>query len=290
MEQFTANAVKRLLSEHNIKPNKSMGQCFLTDSNITDKMVKAAAFGASDGVLEAGPGLGALTFALSRAAGRVTAVELDGRIMPLLRHNLEGAANVDLIQGDIMKQNLEELVHDKMPGLRYHVCANLPYNITTPVLSRFIEADLFETLTVMIQKEVAARLCAKHGTPDYGAFTVFTNYHTEPETLFTVPPECFTPRPAVYSGVIRLKTRKERILAPAEEPMFFRVVRAAFGQRRKTLVNALHAVFGNSFEKGEIAEIVRKCGFDERIRGESLDTADFAALSKVMTAVKTEII
>lgn len=264
------------------RPTKSMGQCFLVDGNITEKIIRSTGFSAADGVLEVGPGFGILTRALSSTAGRVVAVELDGRLLPALRESTSAAGNVDIIHGDILKTDVAELVNDKLSGLRKHVCANLPYNITTPALSLFIESGVFQTITVMIQREVAQRICAKPGTPEYGSFTVFANYHVRPEILFTVPPECFSPRPRVYSAVVRMETLRERMLTPEEEPLFFRVVRAAFHQRRKTLVNALFSAFGRTHKKDEIADVVRACGFNEMIRGETLSIEEFAKLSRFL--------
>ena len=267
------------LAAQGFKSYKTMGQCFLTDANIPDKIVRMAALGDSDGVLEAGPGFGALTLALSRVVNRVTAVELDERLLPSLREILSGVTNVDVIKGDILKLDIAKLVNENMPGLTHHVCANLPYNITTPLLALFINAGVFKTITVMIQKEVAERICAKPGSSEYGAFTVFVNYYSEPQILFTVPPECFTPQPGVHSAVVTMKTRKERILQPEDEPLFFRVVRAAFAQRRKTLCNALYAAFGDTYKKEEIASIIGEAGFDAAVRGERLGVEEFAGLS-----------
>jgi 16S rRNA (adenine1518-N6/adenine1519-N6)-dimethyltransferase len=189
------------------------------------------------------------------------------------------SANVEIIHGDIMKLDVAALLCEKMPGMRYHVCANLPYNITTPALTMLINSNVFETITVMAQKEVVQRICAQPGSSEYGAFTVFVNYHSEPETLFDVPPECFFPRPGVVSSVVTMKIRTERLLNTEDETLFFRVVRAAFEQRRKTLVNALFASFGNTLQKPDIEGIVRKCGFDTRIRGEMLGIKEFICLT-----------
>jgi len=275
-----SKAVRETLEAYGFRFSKSMGQNFLVDANIPEKIVRLSGIDKSCGVLEAGPGLGALTSELSKTAGQVTAVELDRRLVPILREKFERQSNVEIVQGDILKLDLAELVRDKMPGMPYHLCANIPYNITTPALTAFIEAGVFESITVMVQREVARRICAKPASPEYGAFTVFVSYHAEPEPLFDVPPECFIPRPGVFSSVVRLKTRRQRFLEPEAELMFFRVVRAAFGQRRKTLVNALISAFGGTLEKGDVAAAVSGCGFDARVRGETLGTGDFMRLSK----------
>jgi 16S rRNA (adenine1518-N6/adenine1519-N6)-dimethyltransferase len=262
-----------------------MGQNFLVDANIPDKIVRLSGVDESCVVLEVGPGLGALTLVLSRAAGYVVAVELDPRLLPVLRGTLSGLLNVEIVQGDILKLDIVKLfdgVDEKMPGLRRHVCANLPYNITTPALTSFISAGVFESITVMVQREVALRICAMPGTPEYGAFSVFANYHTEPEILFDVPPECFFPRPAVVSSVVTMSTCLHPALEPDEQAFFFRVVRAAFGQRRKTLVNALFSSFGGVLHKEAIAQCVVACGFDAQVRGEMLGVSEFIRLSALV--------
>ena len=274
-----AKAVRDILNRYGLQLSKSMGQNFLIDANIPEKIVRLSNVDSSCGVLEIGPGLGALTSALGRAAARVTAVELDGKLMPLLSETLAGLQNVEIVRGDILKLDIAGLVNQKMPEMKHIVCANLPYNITTPTLTALIDADAFDSITVMIQREVARRICAKPGSPEYGAFTVYANYHTEPEILFDVPPECFIPRPGVFSSVLFMKPRKQRFLDAADEALFFRVVRAAFGQRRKTLVNSLSASFGSAFTKEEIAGFVANCGFDARVRGETLGIEEFVKLS-----------
>jgi len=274
-----ANDIRDILNAHGIRYSKNMGQNFLIDENISPKIVKLSGIDHTCGVLEVGPGLGALTIELSKTASFVTAVELDARLIPILQNIISDRTNVELIRGDILKLNLREIAESKMPGMTHHVCANLPYNITTPVLTKLISTGLFKSITVMVQREVAKRICAEPDSPDYGAFSVFAKYHTEPRILFDVPPECFVPRPKVFSSVVLLIPRSEALLSKDEEKMFFRVVRAAFGQRRKTLVNALFATFGNDKKKDEIASIVRACGFDVNIRGETLGIEEFMKLS-----------
>jgi len=279
MDEADRQYIKSALDQHGFKFSKSMGQNFLIGANIPEKIARLSGIDKSCGVLEVGPGAGALTKELCRRAGRVSAVELDRRLIPVLKDTLCGYDNVEVIHGDILKLDIAGFVGDKMPGMRFHVCANLPYNITTPAISAFIGAEVFESITVMIQREVARRICAKPDSADYGAFTVYINYHTEPEILFDVPPECFMPRPKVVSSVVTLKTRAVRALEPDEETLFFRVIRASFAQRRKTLVNALHASFGDKLQKGQIAEVVKDCGFGSNVRGETLGLSDFARLS-----------
>jgi len=281
-----ASGVRQLLAEHGVKSSKSLGQNFLTDANIPAKIVRLSGIDKTCGVLEIGPGLGALTGALSRAAGFVTAVELDNRLTAYLKDLFRDDNNIEIIQGDILKLDIAELAREKMPGMPLHVCANLPYSITSPVVTAVTLAGVFTTVTVMVQKEVAARICAAPGTPEYGALTVFLSYHyAKREALFDVPGECFTPRPKVTSSVVRMTARAERLLLPGDEEMLFRVVRGAFSQRRKTLVNALHGAFGATLTKNDIAEAVVRCGLDARIRGEVLGVDEFIRLSEALLAI-----
>jgi len=280
--QYNLSTIHLLLEQNGIKLLKSMGQNFLIDNNIPAKIVSYTDINKNSGVLEIGPGLGALTAELCKISGYVTAVEMDKRLIPILNDVFKEQENLSIVQGDILKLNIKDLVNKTMSGLNHHVCANLPYNITTPVITSLIESGVFNSITVMMQKEVAGRICANPGTPEYGAFTVFTNYHTIPEILFDVSPECFSPRPKVVSSVVKMKIRAERLLNNTDEKKFFKVVKAAFGQRRKTLVNALYAVFGNLHDKESIIKVVKTCGFDERIRGEVLSINDFIKLSELL--------
>jgi len=274
------HSVHKLLVAHGIKLSKSMGQNFLVDPNIPEKIVKQSGLEKSYGVLEIGPGLGSLTAELCKAAAHVTTVELDKRLIPVLEERFSNRNNISIIQGDILKLNIRELLNCTMPNLSYSVCANLPYNITTPVLTALIELNVFSTITVMIQKEVAQRICASPGTPEYGAFSVYANYHTIPEILFDVSPKCFTPQPKVTSSVVKMEIRKEKLLDKESESQFFRVVKAAFGQRRKTLVNALYAVFSETHSKESLTRLIESCGFDYRVRGEVLSITGFMELSR----------
>ena len=271
--------INSLLKSHEIKLTKSLGQNFLVDANITKKIVEAAGVDSFCGVLEVGPGLGALTRDLSETAGHVTAVELDKRFIPLLNDMFDNESNVSIIHGDILKLDIKKLVNETMSRLNHHVCANLPYNITTPVLTAFLDSNVFSDITVMMQKEVALRICAKPGSKEYGAFTVYINYHTEPEILFDVSPGCFMPCPKVTSTVVTMKVRNNRLLSPDAEKTLFRVVRAAFGQRRKTLVNALFTAYEKTHKKEDLTRIITSCGFESRIRGEVLNLDDFIKLS-----------
>jgi len=277
-----ANETIQLLKAHEIVASKSMGQNFLVDPNIPPKIANASGVDMSCGVIEIGPGLGALTMELSNISAHVTAIELDKRLAQILENIFSDRDNVDIICGDALKIDITKIVSEKYGSLKRHVCANLPYNITTPLITNLVRLDLFDSLTIMVQKEVAERICADAGSSDYGAFSVFSNYYTEPEILFDVPPNCFFPRPKVMSSVIRMNIIKERKLDAESEKAFFKVVRAAFNQRRKTLVNALHSVYGSTYSKDEISGFVVDCGFDVRIRGEKLNIDEFIEISKLM--------
>ena len=272
------NDIKKLLSSHGFRFSKSMGQNFLTAAWVPEDIAEAAQLDENTGVLEVGPGIGCLTEQLALRAGKVVAVELDNALRPVLSQTLAGKNNVEIIFGDVLKQDIKGLVSEKMQGLRPVVCANLPYNVTSPLITAFLEAECFDSVTVMIQREVAKRICAKPATADYGAFTVLVNWYAEPEMLFDVPPSCFIPQPKVTSSVIRLKTRSEPPVEVKDKALFFRVVRAAFGMRRKTLTNALSANF-NELNKADIENLLTACGFDPKIRGEVLSIGDFAAIS-----------
>ena len=281
------NEIRALLGRHGFRFSKAMGQNFLIAAWVPERIAAEAGIDAGTGVLEVGPGVGCLTHELAQYAGRVLAVELDERLRPVLSETLADCDNAEVLFGDVLKQNLPALVQEHFAGLRPVVCANLPYNVTSPLLTAFLEAGCFETVTVMIQREVARRLCARPGTADYGAFTVFTQWHAEPEILFDVSPGCFLPAPNVTSSVVKLTVRKAPPVAVASEKRFFAVVRAAFNQRRKTLVNALASGL-NGFTKEQITQAISDCGLDEKVRGEALGIAEFARLSDRLDAMAKE--
>ncbi len=273
--------IREILSRHGFHFSRRYGQNFLTESWVPRTIVERAGLNSSHGVLEIGPGLGALTWQMSGAAGHVVAVEVDKTLGPVLAETLHGLDNVTLVEGDILKTDLTALVARHFSGLTPVVCANLPYAITTPVLTCLLDAGLFESITVMVQREVAQRLCARPGTPEYGAITVYARVRAETEILFDVPPNCFTPRPQVTSSVIKL-TRRD---IPLRDPKWFsRVVRAAFGQRRKTLANALSGTVG--LTKIRLAEVILSCGISPSSRGETLDIPSFESLSYALSITK----
>lgn len=225
-----------------------------------------------------GPGIGPLTQQLCLRAGRVTAVEVDRTLAPILAETLGEFSNLHILWQDILKVDIPALVQAELPGLRPMACANLPYYITSPVLTALLEARCFSSVTVMVQKEVAQRMAAAPGSRDYSAFTVFCNYYAQPELLFDVPPSCFLPQPKVTSSVIRLNVRQAPPCPVADEELFFRVVRASFAQRRKQLQNALAAGFP-SLGKEIIGDILRNCGLSPTVRGETLDIPTFARIA-----------
>ena len=279
MDLCDISTIKALLARHGFHFSKSMGQNFLIQDWVPRQIAQASGAGPDTAVLEIGPGIGPLTEQLCRRAGKVVAVELDQALLPVLSETMAEFSNFTLVSGDVLKLDIPALVEGQMAGYRPLVCANLPYNITTPILTALVEAKCFDTITVMIQKEVAQRLAGGPGS-DYGAFSVFMQYHTEPEVLFDVPPECFLPAPKVTSAVLRCRVRREPpVDLQCPEPFFFRTVRAAFALRRKTLVNSLQSAFGGQFSKEQLAAAVEACGLPPAVRGERLDLAAFAALS-----------
>lgn len=271
--------IQELLRRHGFHFSKSMGQNFLIEDWVPRDIAAASGADETCGVLEIGPGIGPLTQELCAVAGKVVAVELDRSLLPVLEETMAGRENFTLINADVMKLDLAALVKEQFPGLRPMVCANLPYNITTPVLTALVEADCFQTITVMIQKEVAQRLAGGPGG-DYGAFSVYMQYHMETEVLFDVPRECFLPAPKVTSAVLRCRRREKPPVEHAcGKDFFFKVVRASFALRRKTLANSLHSVYGGQLSKEEIAGVIEGCGLPASVRGEALSLSQFAALA-----------
>lgn len=279
MNLTNINDIKALLGRHGFHFSKSMGQNFLIESWVPHDIAESAKLDDNCGVMEIGPGIGPLTQQLAMRAKKVASIELDRDLLPILEETMAPYPNVEIIPGDAMKLNFNELTSEKFEGLDVKACANLPYNITTPIITKMLEAKCFSTITVMIQREVAKRICAMPGDPDCGAFSLFCQYHAECELLFEVPPECFIPAPKVTSAVIRLTPRS----APpvdVDENALFTVIKAAYAQRRKTLLNGLTAAYGNRFSKEELRQFIVDCGLPETVRGERLSLEDFASLSK----------
>ena len=282
MDLCNINDIKALLARHGFHFSKAKGQNFLTQSWVPREIVEASGIDEHCGVLEVGPGIGPLTNELCRAAKKVLAVEVDTSLQPILAETMTGNENLEILFCDILKTDIPALVREKFPGLRPMACANLPYYITSPVLAALLESRSFEAVTVMVQKEVAQRICARAGTADYSAFTVFCQYYAVPELLFDVPPSCFIPQPKVTSAVLRLNVRTEPVCEITSEKMFFRVVKAAFAQRRKTLLNALSSGLGE-LSKEALSELLTGCGLAPSVRGETLDIPAFARIANALS-------
>ena len=278
MDLCDIREIKALLTRHGFHFSKSMGQNFLIAGWVPVDIADAAELDSSCAVLEIGPGIGPLTRQLSLRAGRVAAVELDASLLPILNETLADCPNVEVIHGDVMKLDLKKTISDKFSGFTVKACANLPYNITTPVLTKLLEAGCFQSITVMVQREVARRICAAPGSPDCGAFSLFCQYHAQCESLFEVPPDCFLPAPKVTSAVVRL-TPHAAPLVHGDPDAIFAVVKAAFAQRRKTLLNTLSAAYGCRFSRDQLRQIILDCGLPETIRGERLSLEDFSELA-----------
>ena len=270
--------MKSLLAQRGFHFSKAKGQNFLIAPWVPASIAREAGVDETAGVLEIGPGIGPLTQQLCLRAGKVCAVEVDTRLAPILKETVGEFSNLEILWGDILKQDIPALAAEKFSGLRPMACANLPYYITTPILSALLEADCFDAVTVMVQKEVAQRIAADPGTADYGAFSVFCQYYTEPELLFDVPPNCFLPQPKVTSAVITLRRREARPWDVADESTFFRAVRSSFAMRRKKLSNGLASGFPELGKAG-VEDILKACGFPENVRGETLGISEFARIA-----------
>ena len=286
MDLCNINDIKALLSRHGFRFSKSMGQNFLIEDWVPRDIADASGAAPGVGVVEVGPGIGPLTRELSLRADKVVSIELDRSLLPILAETLSDHPNAEIFPGDVLKTDLPALVSEKLAGLSPIACANLPYNITTPAITALIEAGCCGSITVMIQREVAQRICAQPGTPEYGAFTLLCQYYADCALLYDVPPSCFLPAPKVTSTVIRM-TIREKPPAVVEDPdLFFQVVRAAFAQRRKTLVNCLYPLLEKSVEKQTLSGLLHACNLTETIRGERLTFADFAQLTGKLKEIR----
>lgn len=282
MDLYDYNTIKRILTRHGFTFSKALGQNFLIDPSVCPRM--AAALEADDrtGVLEIGPGIGVLTKELSAVCGQVAAVELDRRLPDVLAETLANCPNVQVVPGDVLQMDLQALFADQFAGCtRLQVCANLPYYITTPVLMRLLESELpIERLVVMVQLEAAKRLCAPLGTRDCGAVSAAVEYYTQAEILFEVGRESFYPSPNVDSAVIALTRRQQPPVQVTDEDYFFRVVKGAFLQRRKTLANSLNAALG--VPKAELTALFQSLGLSATARAEQLTMSQMAALANAL--------
>lgn len=275
------DTIRALLGRHGFHFSKSMGQNFLIDPQVPFDIAAASGADGQSGVLEIGPGIGPLTAELAQRAGKVVAVELDKSLLPVLAETMAPYPNVEIVPGDVMKLDLAALAAEKFGGLTPMVCANLPYNITSPVLEKLVQTPCFTAVTVMIQREVARRLCAPQGSSDGGSFSLFLQYYMETELLFDVPPEKFLPPPKVTSSVIRCTRRSAPAVEVEDEAFFFKVMRGAFALRRKTLVNSLASALPG-ISKEQIQSAVAACGLSPSVRGEQLTLSDFAQLAQAL--------
>ena len=285
MKPYLANAArtKEIVERHGFFIKKGYGQNFLIDPRIPEGIVKAAGLTKADTVFEIGPGIGTLTQYLAESAGRVVALELDRKLEPVLKETLSGWDNITLLWGDVMKQDLPRLLKENGVDGPVKVAANLPYYITTPILLRlFAYPDLFSELTLMVQQEVGERMAASHGGKDYGALSLTVQYYSNPAQALPVPPSAFLPQPKVSSVVMRLTQLKEPRPVCEDEDYFFSVVKAAFLQRRKTLVNALSAAPQLGVSKENITAALKSMRLDPMIRGEKLDLKQFIGLSDLL--------
>lgn len=278
MELTDINELKRLMSRCGFTFSKALGQNFITDPSVCPKMAELAGIDEDDGVIEIGPGVGVLTVELAKRAKNVVSIELDTRLIPVLAKTLDGYLNVQVLNQDVLKTDLRALIDEHFAGQRVHVCANLPYYITSPIIMYILESRLpVESLTLMVQKEAGDRLCAPVGSRDSGAITVAVNYYAEAQVLFPVMRGSFTPSPNVDSEVIKLNIRKAPPVNVKDEKFFFDVVKAAFSQRRKTAANGLSS--GLSMPKEKVAEAIAAAGLSPSVRAEALTMEQLAALA-----------
>lgn len=275
---ITPQETIQVIQKHSFRFQKRFGQNFLIDSHVLDKIIAAAGISKEDCSLEIGPGIGTMTQALAEASGRVVAVEIDRNLIPILSETLSAYDNVHLVNADILSLNLQQFIAEESGGRPVKVVANLPYYITTPIIMGLFESHApIESITIMVQKEVAERMRAEPGSKDYGALSLAVQYYAYPEIVAQVPPNCFIPRPSVGSTVIKLTRYVQPPVSPAEPDLMFRLIKAAFAQRRKTLTNALSAGLG--IDKEQSSAALRSLGISEQIRGEALDLQAYAELA-----------
>ena len=279
-----SNNTIEVLQKYDFVFQKKFGQNFLIDSHVLDKIVSAAGITKDDFVLEIGPGIGTMTQYLAASARKVFAVEIDKALIPILEDTLKEFDNVQVINQDILKVDIKKLAEEHNDGKPIKVVANLPYYITTPIIMGLFESEVpIDSITVMVQKEVADRMKVGPGTKDYGALSLAVQYYAEPYIVANVPPNCFMPRPKVGSAVIRLTRHEKPPVEVADEKLMFRLIRASFNQRRKTLANGLNNSPELSYSKEEIQQTIEKCGFKAGIRGEALTLEDFAKLANAFS-------
>ena len=269
-----------VLQKYNFSFQKKFGQNFLIDTHVLDKIIQSANITEDDMVLEIGPGIGTMTQYLAQAAGKVIAVEIDKNLIPILEDTLSGYDNVRVINEDVLKLDLKKLADEENNGKPVKVVANLPYYITTPIIMGLFENEVpVESITVMVQKEVADRMQTGPGSKDYGALSLAVQYYAKPEIVANVPPNCFMPRPKVGSAVIRLTRHQNPPVTAKDEKLMFRIIRASFNQRRKTLVNGIRNSGDFSLSKEESEDVFNRCNLPLNIRGEALTLEQFAMLA-----------
>ena len=279
----TPSRTKEIIEKYNFYFKKNFGQNFLIDGNVLDNIISAAKITKDDFVLEIGPGIGSLTQYLAENAGKVLAVEIDKNLIPILGETLKEYDNVEIINEDVLKIDINSIIEEKNNGKPIKVVANLPYYITTPILMELLERRLnVESITVMVQKEVADRMQTQPKTKDYGALTLAVQYYSDANINFIVPPGCFMPRPNVDSAVITLTIHKGSGFSVENEDLMFEIIKASFAQRRKTLLNGLNNAPNLKFTKEDVVSALNEMGIDERIRGEALSVEDFANLSNIL--------
>ncbi len=283
-ELGNAKSTANIINKYGFSFHKRLGQNFLVDEHVLDKIVDAALIEESDGVIEIGPGIGTMTQRLCEAASKVVAIEIDRELIPILDETLSEYDNVKIINADVMKTDLEKIIREELTGMDVKIVANLPYYITTPIVMSLLESRLpVSAITIMVQKEVAQRMQAQPGGKDYGALSLAVQYYADIYLAANVPPNCFMPRPKVGSSVIRLSIRKSPDVEVADEKLMFALIRAAFNQRRKTLVNAVTNYDGLDYSREDIENALAGLDISEKIRGEALNLQQFAALSNVLT-------
>lgn len=283
MQASLAYKTKQIINKYEFSFKKNFGQNFLVDERVLDKIIASAEITDEDIVLEVGPGIGTLTQALAKKAKKVIAVEIDKTLIPILQELLSEYNNIQIINEDILKVDIAQLVKEN-GGKPLKVVANLPYYITTPIIMNMLEKKLpVESITVMIQKEVAMRMQAKPGSKDYGALSLVVQYYCQPYLVANVPQNCFMPRPNVDSAVIRLTVLEEPAVKVENAEFMFGVIKAGFGQRRKTLLNCFYNCGGWELDKETLTKAINAAGFDERVRGETLTLEDYAKLAEELS-------
>lgn len=276
-------ATKEIVQKHNFRFSKSLGQNFLIDDTIIDRIVDGANIGENDYVMEVGPGIGTLTREMAKRSKKVVAIEIDKSLIPILKDTLSDLDNAEVVNSDILRVDVNELIDEKLNGGPIKLVANLPYYITTPIVMKFLEEDIPVTnIVVMVQKEVADRMKAEPNTKDYGALSVAVQYYCDVEIVAKVPRHLFMPQPNVDSTVIALNVRENPVYKVDNEELFFKVVKASFGQRRKTLLNSLSTL--GFLNKDEIKEVLQNSNIDEKRRGETLSIEEFSNLSNTINS------